>query len=363
MKKSPPEIKKISKLIELNEELENYFRNTIIPQLFVDSDLILRKYTPPAMKQFQFTKDHIGLPMEDLVDNIRYSTIMENINEVIDTGDILEKEIQTTDSRWFQMNIIPYIDYKINKANGVIITFIDVTDRIRDMKELEILNSAHETFIYSVSHDLKAPLANIESLINALNNWEDEDDHKNVTEMLETSVKSMRSIIDELTEITKIEGNYQENIEVVDLNTIVKEVKLILKDQIVASKAKIHLDLQVNKIGFSRKNLRSIVYNLLSNAVKYKSNERIPEISINSEQENDFIKISVKDNGLGIAEDKKDFVFTQFTRLEKHVDGTGIGLYLLKKIVDNNGGYIVVNSDLGKGSEFQIYLKPVEMKH
>ncbi len=362
MNNSPQEIKKISKLIELNEELENYFRNTIIPQLFVDSNLILRKYTPPAMKQFQFTKEHIGQPMEDLVDNIRYSTIMENINEVIETGDILEKEIQTTDSRWFQMNIIPYIDYKVNKANGVIITFIDVTDRIRDMKELEMLNSAHETFIYSVSHDLKAPLANIESLIDALNNWEDEDDHKNVTEMLDTSVKSMRSIIDELTEITKIEGNYQENIEMVNFPTIFKEVKLILKDQIETSNTKIHLDLQVEEMSFSRKNLRSIVYNLLSNSIKYRSKERIPNISITTEKEKNFIKITVKDNGLGIAEDKKDFIFTQFTRLEKHVEGTGIGLYLLKKIVDNNGGYIVVESNLGKGSEFQIYLRSVDQK-
>ena len=83
----------IQELIEHNDELENYFKNTIIPQLFVDSDLILRKYTPPAMKQFKFTEDHIGKPMDELVDNIRYSTIMDNIKEVIDSGEIFEKEM------------------------------------------------------------------------------------------------------------------------------------------------------------------------------------------------------------------------------------------------------------------------------
>src|SRR3954466_6847094 len=96
----------IEDLISRNEELENYFRNTIIPQLFVDADLILRKFTPPAMKQFSFSPHHIGRPMAEMVDNIRYSTITDNIQEVIETGEILEKEIQTTDMRWFQMNII-----------------------------------------------------------------------------------------------------------------------------------------------------------------------------------------------------------------------------------------------------------------
>jgi hypothetical protein len=89
----------LKELIQLNDDLENYFRNTIIPQLFVDANLILRKFTPPAMKQFRFSPEHIGRPMEELVDNIRFSTILDNIQEVIDTGQILEKEIQTTDLR------------------------------------------------------------------------------------------------------------------------------------------------------------------------------------------------------------------------------------------------------------------------
>src|SRR5690606_19745898 len=89
----------LKELIELNDELENYFKNTIIPQLFVDAHLILRKFTPPAMKQFNFSPEDLGKPFENLVDNIRYSTIVDNVNEVIESGEVLEKEIQTTDFR------------------------------------------------------------------------------------------------------------------------------------------------------------------------------------------------------------------------------------------------------------------------
>ncbi len=89
---------------------------------------------------------------------------MDDIKGVIARNNILEKEIQTTDNRWYQMNILPYIIQKENKTNGVIITFIDITNRIKTLTEIQKLNADHDTFIYSVSHDLKAPLANIEGL-------------------------------------------------------------------------------------------------------------------------------------------------------------------------------------------------------
>lgn len=348
----------VEDLIELNEELENYFINTIIPQLFVDADLILRKYTPPAMKQFKFSTVHIGRPMSEMIDNIRYSTLIENIQQVIGSGEIFEKEIQTTDLRWFQMNIVPYIIRKENKPNGVIITFVDITERIEDMRELEQLNAAHETFIYSVSHDLKGPLGNIESLILILNQGlKDGKDQNNISEMLEKSVQSMRKVIDELSEITKVEANYKEVTETVKFNQILKDVEIILQDKMVESKATIHTDFKEAEIFCSRKNIRSILYNLLSNAIKYRSPSRTPKIIIKTEKENDDVVISIKDNGLGIPANKLEQIFEKFTRIEENVAGSGIGLYLVKKIVDNLQGKISVNSTVGEGSEFKICLK------
>ena len=357
----------IQELIELNDELENYFRNTLIPQLFVDANLILRKFTPPAMKQFRFSPDHIGRPMEEMIDNIRYSTIIENIREVIDTGQIFEKEIQTTDLRWFQMDIIPYLVKKENRLNGVIITFVDITDRMEVLRELEKLNASHETFIYSVSHDLKAPLANIEGLVQHLIQTSgelmeiggaDTKEQKTIAAMLDESVKTMRNIINDLSEITKIEGKYKGKVETVRFEKILNEVKMTIKDKINESKARIHIEIKEPEIEFSRKNLRSIIYNLLSNAIKYRSPARVPEILIKTHIENGYVQISVKDNGLGMDEDKIDLIFEPFTRFEKEVEGTGIGLYLVKKIVENEGGKIIVNSKIGKGSEFKVLLKP-----
>jgi len=355
----------IKNLIELNDELENYFKNTIIPQLFVDSDFILRKYTPPARKLFNFSSGNVGKPFEDLVDNIRYSTIIDDVYEVIESGEILEKEIQTTDLKWFQMNIIPYFVTKENKTNGVIITFMDITDRIRTLKELVKLNASHETFIYSVSHDLKGPLLNIEGLVKYLVDSSadvlekcgaDSEEQKSIAAMLDKSVLSMRNIINELSEIIKIENNFKEWVETVMFKDIIEEVKLTLNDKIIDNKATIHVDLKEPEIHFSRKSIRSIIYNLLSNSIKYKSPDRIPEIHIKTEKVDGFVQLSVKANGLGIAEDKMDQLFTPYSRFEKNVGGTGIGLYLVKKIIENEGGKIRVNSKYGEGSEFIVSL-------
>lgn len=349
--------KSINELIELNDELENYFRNTIIPQLFVDANLILRKFTPPAMKQFDLNKGSVGKPMADLTDNIRYSNIEEDVKEVIKSGEVLEKEIQTADLRWFQMNILPYVLIKTKETNGVIITFVDITERINDLKELETLNAAHETFIYAVSHDLKAPLANIEGLIQALRGWEKDHEQITLKQMIDKSISAMRNVIDELAEITKIKAGVNANIENINFGSLLKEVQLVLRDQINSSKAIIKTDFKVEGIKFTRKNLRSIMYNLLSNAIKYKSSDRTPEILIKTRKEKGFVVFSIKDNSVGIAKKQQDFIFSEFTRIEKSLDGTGIGLYLLKKIVDNEGGKIVLDSKVGEGSEFKIYLK------
>ncbi len=79
----------IKELIEHNDELENYFRNTIIPQLFVDGELKLQKFTPPAMKQFSLSASDVGRPINDIKDNFRFPSILDNIEQVIKSNEIL----------------------------------------------------------------------------------------------------------------------------------------------------------------------------------------------------------------------------------------------------------------------------------
>ena len=355
----PSKNQQIQELIEHNDLLENYFRNTIIPQLFIDGDLRLQKFTPPAMKQFNLSASDVGRPINDIKDNLRFPSIIENIQHVIQNNEILEKEIQTTDLRWYQMNIIPYVKMRDNKTDGVIITFVEITMRIKDLKEQEKLIADHEILLDTISHDIKNPLANLVLAIDMFKDVSpnDETEFKSLLKIVDGALTKMHKLIIELTEVREEEHKYKTKEEILNFEHILEDVRLALSDNIIAANATITSKINFSEITFSRRKIRSIIYNLINNAIKFKSSERQPKIVVTTNKENEFMVISVKDNGIGIDESKLDAIFSKYYRSENAIEGSGIGLYLVKELVCNAGGKILVKSQLDKGTEFQVYLK------
>lgn len=351
----------IENLVEQNTELENYFRNTIIPQLFVDEHLILRKFTPPAMKQFNLVSTDIGRSMMEIHDNFRHPTLIENIQTVIDTHEILEKEIQTTDLRWYQMNILPYIQKEDNKSNGVIITFVEITFRIKDLKDLETLISDYESLLDTIAHDIKNPLSNLVLAIDQFKSMglENEQNFEDLLAIVERALSKMKNMIDELSESREQEHKYKSHVELLNFEHILEDVRLTLRDDINSSHADIKVDVQVSEMTFSRRKLRSIIYNLLNNSIKYRSPLRKPEIFIKTIHENDYTVISITDNGIGIDKSKHEAIFSKYYRVDNALEGSGIGLYLVRELVINSGGKIFLESELDKGTQIKVFIKQV----
>jgi signal transduction histidine kinase len=142
-----------------------------------------------------------------------------------------------------------------------------------------------------------------------------------------------------------------------NFENILEDVRLTLLDNIKESGTVITTELNVSEITFSRRKLRSIIYNLLNNAIKFKSPERKPEILIRTSYENSFIILSIKDNGIGIDDTNQEDIFSKYYRIDNVIEGSGIGLHLVKELVTNAGGKISIKSELNKGTEFKIYLK------
>lgn len=354
------EKKEIKKLLELNEELENYFRNTIIPQIFIDSDLILRKFSPPANMHFKLTTVEVGKSVTDIAMLANIPGLIDNIKEVMTNNQDIEREVQASENRWFQMNLLPYIIRKQNLTNGVVITFVDITERILDKRQIEKAIADHETFIYSVSHDFRCPLANMVLLIELLRMGiakEDKEETNLLIQKMDESARTMRNMINELTDIIKIGSREVDAPDPVDIKQILSEVKFTLKNQIYMSHAKIVTNFDVTELHFSKKNVRSILYNLLSNAMKYVVEGRTPEIFIKTQNSGDFTVLSVADNGIGIEAEKQKEIFSIFKRLRPEVEGTGIGLFIVNKMVTSQGGKIEVESAPNAGTTFTIYFK------
>lgn len=349
----------INELIELNEELENYFSNTIIPQLFVDAQLILRKFTPPAMRQFKLKDEFIGMHLKDIRENFRFPTILDNIQSVIDTGEILEKEIQTTDLRWYQMNILPYIIRKEKRTNGVIITFVEITSRVKDLKEQEKLITEHELLLDTIAHDIKNPLLALGLAIQMLKKLPEKSMEKYPLLLghVESSLLQMKKVINDLVDTRWENRKYQAETELVDLQNIIEDVRLTLAPQIMETQTSIREEIQVSEICFVRRKLRSVIYNLLNNAIKYTPEGKKPEILIRSYQENGYMVISVADKGIGMSKQEQESIFEKFRRVNLSYEGSGVGLYLVNSVVSSAGGKITVQSEPGKGSVFSVFLK------
>jgi signal transduction histidine kinase len=246
-----------------------------------------------------------------------------------------------------------------------------IRERTREIegknKELEEKNQQFarvnrdlDNFVYTASHDLKAPISNIEGLMEVMTPeiYTKTDTMENLISMIKESVAKFRTVLKELSDTGKAKVEASGKTFPVSFKEVLEEIEISIKGMIDSSGAIITEDFsEAPAINFSKKNLRSIVYNLISNAIKYKSPERNPVINIFSEKKDNYIVLAVKDNGMGMKEEDIPKLFSMYTRLTDKVEGTGVGLAMVKRIIENNGGRIEVKSKAGEGSTFFVFFK------
>lgn len=230
-------------------------------------------------------------------------------------------------------------------------------------QRLTRINNDLDSFVYTASHDLKAPITNIEGLMRALErnfspDMREKETVRKLTGMIYDSVNRFKRTIIDLTQVAKVQKDWQEEVAETNLWEIIEEVKLDLEAQITEVNAQVISSIDKDLyIHFSRKNLKSIIYNLLSNAIKYRSGERKPIIRMHSEKLPSYVLFTIEDNGLGMNLNAENQIFGMFKRLHNHVEGSGIGLYIVKKLIDNAEGRIEVESQMEQGSVFKVYFK------
>lgn len=349
----------LRQLPEHHDELENYFQNTIIPQLYVDEHLHLQRFTPPAARHFGLCTKDIGKAISDLNGHFYCPAFAESIGKVMSSRQIFEQEIQATNKRWYQMDMIPCVCGTHRKINGVIISFVDITQRIKTLNELEKVIADYEILLDSIAHDIRNPFASLVMAVDFLKTASGTDKAASDTmiNIVDNSVKRMYKVFTELTATCNGAHKYQPVDELVSFEHVLEDVKLTLHESLLACGAKIENEIQVPAIVYPERKLRSILYNLVNNAIKFRAPGRQLTISIGTFIEESFIVTSVKDNGMGIAPGSQRNIFQKHYRINQQMEGSGVGLYLVNEMVKGSGGKIIVNSELDKGTEFRIYFK------
>jgi signal transduction histidine kinase len=240
----------------------------------------------------------------------------------------------------------------------------EVEQRTQDLiyinSELLNQNNQLEQFAFIVAHNLRAPIARILGLINVLKMEElINEDNEFYMENINLSTLRLEEVIMDLNRILDVKKGMHHAYESISLEKKTKKIIEMLHTQINESNADIHYNFTKadNLFGISSY-IENILYNLISNAIKYRDPSREISISISTDKVDDMICLYIQDTGLGMnLERNKENLYKLYKRFHTHVEGKGIGLYMVKTQVDAMGGKIEIETEPGKGTLFKVYLK------
>ena len=270
--------------------------------------------------------------------------LIEKFGEVALTGKPIEFEQSTAElNKYYHINA-----YCPDKGKFAVI-FSDISDK-------KIADQELKDFVYTVSHDLKAPLRKLDGFAKLLETeYGDKlnDEAFHYLDRITGNTQQMKLLIDDLLELSRI-GKTDLETSDLSINTVLERVLDDLKDTIADKNAVIHIAENMPSVKINKTRLSQIFSNLIGNAMKFSREGVPPEIEIGYTLNPRNICLFVKDNGIGIEEQYYTKIFSIFQRLHKKEDyeGTGIGLTIIKRIVANMGGSVWVESEFGKGSTF-----------
>ena len=223
-------------------------------------------------------------------------------------------------------------------------------------RELIRHNNELQQFSYTISHNLRGPVASLTGLIHLVDKSELGADNTEIVNRLSDSVSTLDTTIKDLSNIIDIRNDITRIRQKISLEHELNEIKILLKNDIEDNHITIKSDFETQPFIYSvRPMFHSVLYNLVSNSIKYRSMERNPLITISSAILDDHIQISIEDNGLGI--DMENFgskLFGLYKRFHTHTEGRGLGLFLVKLQVEALEGSIEVESVLDKGTKFTL---------
>ena len=268
---------------------------------------------------------------------------------------------------------------KEKRAAELIIANKELTFQNREKEkraaELIIANKAQGEFLVNISHELKTPLNVIFSTAQLFDMYckrgsLDQKKDKIITyiESIKQNSYRLSKLINNIVDLSKIEaGFFKLNLSNSNIVTVVEEIVMSVTTLTDSKGLKIIFDTDVEEkiIACDTEKIERIVLNLISNAIKF--TDKGDEIFVVIKDGKEFVEISVEDNGIGIEEKYLDIIFDRFKQVDKslsrNTEGTGVGLSLVKSIVELHGGSIYAQSEFGKGSKFTVLLPATKISH
>lgn len=344
-------------------------RNTILESIddaffAIDKNWVVTYWNNMAEKVLETPKDKVlNHNLWEVFSDSVNSDSYRKYHQAVETNQAVHfEDYYEPIEKWYEISAYP-------SDTGLSVYFKDVTDRkLSDMRlrelneslqkharELAISNAELEQFAYVASHDLQEPLRMVTSFMTQLEKkYGDvvDDKGRQYIHFAVDGAKRMRQIILDLLDFSRV-GRTGDDLEEIDFNKLINEILVLYRRQIEEVQASIIFE-GLPVFQTYKTPIRQVFQNLISNSLKYHKAGVAPVIHISCKENATSFQFSIKDNGIGIAPEYFDKIFIIFQRLHNkdEYSGTGMGLALAKKIIENLGGKIWVKSLEGKGSTF-----------
>lgn len=284
---------------------------------------------------------------------LREPDVLATYYEVLKTAQTARRELNVTVDneerpRVFQLSVAPLRKKHNQEVYGAVGVFYDITE----LKQAERIRI---DFVGNVSHELRTPLTTINGYLQTLTGdlkTGRTDQAQEFLGIVSKNVSRLKSLVDDLLDLSALESGKALKLESVNVQEITEEVLRLVNTR----GHKVKVNYGIEKMTADPKRLEQVLRNLMENAVRYVPEGRDVDISWVTSPKNDKIELHVKDNGPGIGPEHQARLFERFYRIDearsRETGGTGIGLSLVKHIVQRHGGSVFVKSELGAGSEF-----------
>jgi PAS domain S-box-containing protein len=279
--------------------------------------------------------------------------------------------LEAADGRRINVEFVSNV-YRVNHHSVILCNIRDITHRKRaedalraKSEELEQTNEELTHFTYTVSHDLRSPLVTIKTFLGYLEKDAASQDAQRMGKDLayiHTAADKMSRMLDELLELSRVGRKMNRSVEV-PLQAVVEEALSLVAGRISQRRVEVHVTGEPVLLYGDRPRLVEVFQNLLDNAVKFMGGQPAPHIEIGAEQTGDQTVLFMRDNGTGIDPRHQSKLFGLFEKLDPGSDGAGMGLALVRRVVEVHGGKIWVESaGPGKGATFRFTLANTKRK-
>lgn len=330
-------------------------------------DGMIVHYIPSTANEPSFVPENIvGRKIAEVLPDIA-EQIAFAVERVLESGQLhaIEfKRVVNGEPRTFEARLTPTAsDQALAMIRDVSLNKWSEAERENLIAELEQKNAELERFTYTVSHDLKSPLITIQGFLGFVR----EDARMGNLERMErdmaritAATDKMQHLLADLLELSRV-GRLKNQSELIATDGLIVEVTGLLHGRLHAGRVRVEVAQNLPPIFGDRQRIFEIFQNLLDNAAKFMGNQPEPLVEIGARGEQDGKAVFyVRDNGKGIAPEYHDQIFGLFNKLDASLEGTGVGLALVKRIVEVHGGRIWVESETGQGSTFFFSLPQAE---